>query len=254
MEVVPFAGDGAEFCFFAVAKHDDGVVMEDVGDGVAVVRVVAVVRGFEISVDVFAFDEEEGQAVDEADDVCSSAVEVALYPQFAYAEEVVVFGGFKIEDSEASLRLLAVGVAKCGGYAVEDEVVFFAVGGDDALRSSGGCDFPDRVVVGVFGQAGVQSSQCGEQIACEHYFAVRGATEQAIRSEVLVVVGIDGFPTELLFEVLGCGLLNEGVFGVGGWVHSVVLPICDATLAVTLALTLALTLACHRGRVLAAIQ
>ena len=57
-------------------------------------------------------------------------------------------------------------------------------------------------------------------MAREHYFAVRGATEQTVRSEVLIVVGIDRFPAELLFEVLGCGLLNEGVFGVGGWVHS----------------------------------
>ena len=223
MEVIPLAGDGAEFRFFAVAKHDYGVVVEDVRDGVAVVRVVAVVRGFEVPVDVFAFDEEEGQAVDEADDVCPTAVEVALYPQFAHAEEVVVFGGFKIEDSEAFPHLLALGVAECDGYAVANEIVLFAVGGDDALRSSGGCDLPDRVAVGVFGQVGVQSSQGCEQIAREHHFAVRGATEQAVRSEVLIVIGIDGFPAELLFEVLGCGLLNEGVFGVGRWIHFVTL-------------------------------
>ena len=74
-------------------------------------------------------------------------------------------------------------------------------------------------------------------MAREHYFAIRGATEQAIRPEVLAVVGINGFPAELLFEVLGCGLLNEGVFGVGGWVHF-------ATLAVTLAFTLASTPTC----------
>ena len=156
--MIPFAGDGAEFCFFAVAKHDDGVVVEDVGDGVAVVRVVAVVRGFEVPVDVFAFDEEERQAVDEADDVCPPAVEVAFYPQFAHAEEVVVFRCFKIEDLEAFPHLLAFGIAECDRYAVADEVVLFAVGGDDALRCSRGCDLPDRVVVGVFGQAGVQSS------------------------------------------------------------------------------------------------
>ena len=162
MEVVPLAGDGAEFCFFAVAKHDDGVVVEDVGDGVAVVRVVVAVRGFEVPVDVFAFDEEEGQAVDKADDVCPPAVEVALYVQFAYAEEVVVFKGVKVEDSEVFPRLFTVGVAECDGYAVADEIVLFAVGGDDALRCSGGCDFPDRVVVGVFGQVGIQRSQGGE--------------------------------------------------------------------------------------------
>ena len=160
------------FAFFAVAKHDDGVVVEDVGDGVAVVRIVAVVRGFEVPVDVFAFDEEEGQAVDEADDVRSPSVEIAFYPQFAYAEEVVVFGCVKVEDSEAFPLPLTIGVVECDGYAVADEIVLFAVGGDDALRSGGRCDLPDRVVVGVFGKAGIQSSQGGEQIAREYHFSI----------------------------------------------------------------------------------
>ena len=35
-----------------------------------------------------------------------------------------------------------------------------------------------------------------------------------VRSKVLVVVGVDRFPAELLLQVLGRGLLNEGVFGV----------------------------------------
>ena len=46
-------------------------------------------------------------------------------------------------------------------------------------------------------------------------FAVGGAAQQAVWSEVIVVVGVDRLPAELLLQILGCGLLNEGVFVVG---------------------------------------
>jgi len=46
-------------------------------------------------------------------------------------------------------------------------------------------------------------------------FAAGGAAQQAAGVEVLVVVGVDRLPAELLLQVVGSGLLDEGVFGVG---------------------------------------
>ena len=46
-------------------------------------------------------------------------------------------------------------------------------------------------------------------------FAAGGAAQQAAGVEVLVVVGVDRLPAELLLHVFGGGLLNEGVFGAG---------------------------------------
>ena len=40
------------------------------------------------------------------------------------------------------------------------------------------------------------------------------AAQKAARSENLIVVGIHRCPVELLFQVIGGGLLDEGVFGV----------------------------------------
>ena len=50
-------------------------------------------------------------------------------------------------------------------------------------------------------------------------FVVRGAAQRAVWSGVLVVVGVNRLPSELLLEVIGGSLLDEGVFGVGDMAH-----------------------------------
>ena len=56
--------------------------------------------------DVLALDEEQGQAVDETDDVRPAAVEIALHPHLAHAEKVIVLRGLEVQDPEAVLHLL----------------------------------------------------------------------------------------------------------------------------------------------------
>ena len=58
VEVLPAAGDGADLRLLAVAEHHHRVVVEDVGDGVAVIRVVALEGGLQVAMDVLALDEE----------------------------------------------------------------------------------------------------------------------------------------------------------------------------------------------------
>ena len=41
------------------------------------------------------------------------------------------------------------------------------------------------------------------------------AVQEAVRSKILIVVGKDPLPTELLFQIDNRGLLGEEVFGVG---------------------------------------
>ena len=79
-EMSVFSGYGADFAFIAVAQDDQGVVMEDVGNGVFVVAQVVDVRGFDVFVDVFKFNEQKRDAVDKADNVRPSAVRVSLNP------------------------------------------------------------------------------------------------------------------------------------------------------------------------------
>ena len=159
------------------------------------------------------------QAVDEADEVRPAAVEVAAYPQLTHAEETVVLRPLEVQDAEPFPHPLAPVVAEGDGHAVAYQRVLLPVGGDDGLRGEGGGELPDRLVAGGLGQSRIERRQPLAQRAHQHHVPVRGAAEQAVRPEVLVVVRVDGFPAEPFLQVVGGGLLDEGVFGVEGGGH-----------------------------------
>ena len=69
------------------------------------------------------------------------------------------------------------------------------------------------------GQARIERHQPLPQRALQHDVPVRRAAEQAVGPEILVVVGVDRRPAELLLQVVRRGLLNEGVLGVGSGGH-----------------------------------
>ena len=118
VEVLPAAGDGADPRLLAVGEHHHRVVVEEAGDGVAVVRVVVLEGGLQATMDVLAFDEEQRQAVDEADEVRPAAVEVAADPQLAHAEEVVVLRCLEVQDPEPFPHPFAPVVAEGDRHAV----------------------------------------------------------------------------------------------------------------------------------------
>ena len=215
VEVLPAAGDRADLRLLAVAEHHYRIVVEEMGNGVAVVRVVLLEGGLEVPVDVLALDEQQRKAVDEADDVRPAPVEIAAHPQLAHAEKVIVGGLVEVEDPEALVHQLALGVAVRDPHAVAHQRVLLPVGGGDALRGGGLGNLPYRIVVGGIGETRVQGGELLAQRARQYDFAVGSAAEQAVRPKVLGVVGVDRFPAEPLFQVLGGGLLDERVFGVG---------------------------------------
>ena len=59
VEVLPAAGDRADPRLLAVAEHHHRVVVEEVGDGVAVVGVVPLEGGLQVPMDVLALDEQQ---------------------------------------------------------------------------------------------------------------------------------------------------------------------------------------------------
>ena len=80
VEMAPTAGDRSNPRLLAVAEHHHRVVVEQVRDGVAVVRVVLLVGGLQVAVDVLALHEQQRQAVDEADDVRTPPVQGGRAP------------------------------------------------------------------------------------------------------------------------------------------------------------------------------
>ena len=214
VEVAPPARDRADAGLLAVAEHDHRVVVEEVRHGVAVVRVVRLEGGLQVAVDVLALDEQQRQPVDETDEVGPAPVEVPAHPQLADAEEVVVGRLVEVDHAQAPLRRLALVVAAGHLDTVPNQVVLLAVGGDGRLCRDSRRDAPHGVVVRLPGQTRVQRRQPLPQPAGEHHFAVGRATEEAVRAEVFLVVGVDRIPAELLLQVVGRRLLHESVLGV----------------------------------------
>ena len=92
--MLPLAGDRAITGAVAVADDQEGVVVEGVRDDVFVhvVAQVAVKAGANVLVDGLEFDEDQRQAVDEADEIGSTVVVRGSQPgqlQFAHGEEAI---------------------------------------------------------------------------------------------------------------------------------------------------------------------
>ena len=195
VEVLPAAGDRADLRLLAVAEHHYRIVVEEMGNGVAVVRVVLLEGGLEVPVDVLALDEQQRQAVDEADDVRPPPVEAAAYPELPHAEKVIVGGFVEVEDPESLVHQLALGVTERHPNAVAHQRVLLPVGGGDALRGGGLDDLPHRVVVGGIGETRVQGHEFLAHQARQYDFAVGSAAEQAVRPEVFVCCGRRRIPS-----------------------------------------------------------
>lgn len=110
---------------------------------------------------------------------------------------------------------------KGAGDAVADEAVLLAVGSGQALGGAGGGHFAHGGLIRLVGQAGVEAAQGGAQVAGQDDFAVVGPAEQAIRPEGLTVPGQRRLPAELVTQIVGRGLLDEGVFVIAR--HSLLL-------------------------------
>ena len=117
-----------------VGQHDEGVVVEQVRDRVLVVGQVLLVGGADVLVDVLQLDEQERQAVDEADDVGAAAVEIARTHSSRTRGSGCCSGSVEVEDPQPLLDQLALVVAKGDLHAVLQQGVFLPVGGEQGLR------------------------------------------------------------------------------------------------------------------------
>ncbi len=134
VEVFPAAGDRTDLRLLAVAEHHNRVVVKQVRNGVAVIGEVLLESGLEILVDVLALDEQQRQAVDEADDVRPPPVQIATHPQLAHAEKIIVLRRIEIKHPQPLPHPLALVVAEGDLHAVAHLRVLLAVGRDQGLR------------------------------------------------------------------------------------------------------------------------
>ena len=205
----------------AVAEHHERVVMKDVGDGVLVVGEILVVGAPHVAVDVLQLHEQERDAVDETDKVGAAAVERPLDPQLAHREEVVVLGIVEVEDAQGARLHAAARVPVRDLHAVAQQIIFLLVGLQRGLCRAHLDDGADGVVDRFARQARIERIERLAKIAREEHLFLAGPAQRPVRPEGLGVVGVDRLPSEPRFEVLGRGLLDEGVFAVERRAHRV---------------------------------
>ena len=97
-EVLQPGRHAADPGFRAVGQDDDGVVPEHLRDGVLVVGQVLLVGEFELLVGCLQFDEDERNAVHEADQIGTLLAVVAGNPELRGEEEVVVLGFVPVDQ------------------------------------------------------------------------------------------------------------------------------------------------------------
>jgi hypothetical protein len=144
-----------------------------------------------------------------------AAVEIALYPELAHGEKVVVGRLVEVEDPQAALDQLTLLAAERNLDPVLEQGVLVAVGGDQALGGAVLNNLTDSFAVGVGGQPGVELHELELEVAREHHLSVRGQAERPLGAEGFLVVGENRLPAEPIAQVVGRGLLDQGVLGIG---------------------------------------
>ncbi len=194
------------------------------GDSIAVVGQVLVVGVADVLMDVLQLDEEERDAVDEAQDVGPAAVGVARDPQLAHDQEAVVGRLPEVEDAQPQVLCRAIRPLHGHRHAVPVVVVLLAVDLDQRLDRAGLDDEAHRLIVRVGRQAGIEFLQRGAQLAGQHRLALAAPAQGAVGAEHFVIVRVDRVPAEDVAEVVGGGDLHQAILGHGA-AHVTISPL-----------------------------
>ena len=208
VEELERASERADLRLEPVGEDNEGVVVEDLGDGALVVGEVVLVGAAHVLVVAFELHEHQRDSVHEADDVASPGVERRLHDELLAREEAVRLGVFEVENPGSLLVRRAVGTNALHRNAVAKHLVFLLVrlqqrvGRQRALE--GRYDAGDFVLFQPF----VQFEQSWHQIALEYDLLVADTAERAVLAQLLLVVAVDDVPAELTAKQLASGLLD----------------------------------------------
>ena len=107
-EVLPCRRDRPEPGFSSIRENDEAVRDKEMRNHVAVVAKVVVVGVLEVAMRRLQLDEDQGNAVDEAEQVRPTSVEIAGDPELRYEKEVVVIRRLPVNDRDPLRDLAAV--------------------------------------------------------------------------------------------------------------------------------------------------
>ena len=162
-------------------------------------------------------DDDEGDAVDEGDDIEAAGLEAARAFNLHGGGDVVdVVGGIVPVDVAKRVRLEVTGDLLCDGRAEDEEVVGRLVGAAESLRAiGGGAEAPDGFV-GVFQVESIAAATVGEAVDREETVGEDVVEEDVAEAAAAVVegVGLGEWGVAERDEALQRG--EVGVVGLGG--------------------------------------
>ena len=180
--------------------------------------------------DGFELDEDEGEAVDEADEIGAFGIDLAGDPHLGGEEEVVVGGVVPVDDADVLDLLASPGVLGGDLDAVAQELPDIVVGVDGMEGGTVGGDLVDGVGDGGGWEGWVEFGEGGAEAGGQDG-VVAGFTAEGVGGSAELVVAALGLPSEAGEELDG-GLLDEFVFRV---VRHVKLRLESATVSTNIA-------------------
>ena len=214
MEEFILAAQGAHLGLQAVGEHQEGVVVEQMRDGVQIIGIVVGVGVLHVHVAALQLDEQQGQAVDEAHDVRPAAVEIAVNFELLHRQKVIVPRVGKVDDHGPAGVGFPVRLLHRDGDAVPDQAILILID----LQERGRGQVKGQRLAGLL-QLGVadpriQPFQRLPEIPPEDDLVIALPPQGAVFAQHLLVIGIDHLPAQLIVEQ-GCGaVLNQYVFGI----------------------------------------
>ena len=130
-EMLPLRREAADLRLDGIGQHAEGVGQEKLRNLLLVVGQVVVERSLELHVRVLQFDEDQRQAVDVEQHVGPAEAALASDPELRDGQIAILVRLVEVDQLNALLLLLALGVVELHRDAVAQQVVDFLVGGDE---------------------------------------------------------------------------------------------------------------------------
>ena len=198
----------------AVGNHHQRVPVEQVRDGVLVIREVLLVGAVDVHLEALQLDEHQRQTIDEAHQVRPPQPQLAAHPQLAHRQIAVVVGVVEVDQAQPPIHQTPRSVAEFHRHPVAQQRVLLLVLRHRRLGDVVLHHLRQRQPVRLVGQTGIQPPERRQQLARQHHLGVGRAAEQTLRPEVLLVVRQHALPAELFGQQFGGRFLNQNLFGV----------------------------------------
>ena len=214
VEKLVLAAKRAHLGFQSIGQHKEGIVIEQLRNGIEIISVIVYVGVLHINGRLFQLDEQQRNAIDKAHDVRSAAVQLRVDLHLFYGEKVVVFRVFEVDHRRAPRFGAAIRPLDRHRDAIPQQKILFLI---DLHQGCGGnvCrEFLLHLVQLIRGEPRVQAQKRLPKIPGQQHFPIAGAAQRPVRPQLFGVVSQHHLPAQNILQQIACTVLDKDIFGV----------------------------------------